>query len=703
MGLSVDDFAALVKQKYPVYADMDNGALTQAIIAKHPEYASQVTGFEPDVRTSIAMRKANPPPTATGDPNAGKNDPGVGGYLGAAVQGVGAALGVPSTVGEAAADFALPGLAQARQAVNLMQGVAAPSAAYASGRAPTGRENAGAVPIVGAPVFDVSRPAAAVAEGRPPTSEENLQATQSGASLATMAALPKIVPKIVPAAAKMAGALAEHASAISPALKNAAVARYSEALGAADNPRLQEAVIPRMMAEGRLATEGHLDQLNQEVDAHSQHLIDMEDQHGAVPQKVVPIIQNLQGLKGEFLTPDSGVPTSPEALKLINKLTGQVRQAAPRDTVTTADLVALRDRWDQVAKSGGAFNDGTDLDPAAKAAVYQKAAAVLRDPINSVEPLGKANNDLSYAIQARDLIDGAVRGAKPQTIGDFAHAMIRPGLMKWSTAGMAGGGVVGAALGHPVIGAEVGGALGNRLGNVVEGPGMQTRIALAQSRLGNALEQPSAAGRIVGPHETVLPSDAPIRNEPVPPLQITPGNMGNPPKQLGPAPTEAPQGFQVAEGARDVGTRLGQMPEGDSHVIAPVSKPPTGPAVKPFTTAPSQPPSLAQLQAAADAAHPSIVRGVGAGRQAPLTPLQMAVWAAQNDAPAVKVAHSAADTFGHDAAVHNVLTDAVKAVGPKPDLIRQYLMGRKAVYVAPDGTETPIPYGIVQGFINGVK
>jgi hypothetical protein len=41
--LSVDDFAARIKAKYPDYAGMDNTTLAQKVIAKHPEYASQVS------------------------------------------------------------------------------------------------------------------------------------------------------------------------------------------------------------------------------------------------------------------------------------------------------------------------------------------------------------------------------------------------------------------------------------------------------------------------------------------------------------------------------------------------------------------------------------------------------------------------------------------------------------------------------------
>lgn len=40
--LSVDEFATLIKQKYPQYADQDNGKLVKAILDKHPEYADRV-------------------------------------------------------------------------------------------------------------------------------------------------------------------------------------------------------------------------------------------------------------------------------------------------------------------------------------------------------------------------------------------------------------------------------------------------------------------------------------------------------------------------------------------------------------------------------------------------------------------------------------------------------------------------------------
>jgi hypothetical protein len=40
--LSVDEFAQLIKQKYPQYADQDNGTLVKAILDKHPEYTDRV-------------------------------------------------------------------------------------------------------------------------------------------------------------------------------------------------------------------------------------------------------------------------------------------------------------------------------------------------------------------------------------------------------------------------------------------------------------------------------------------------------------------------------------------------------------------------------------------------------------------------------------------------------------------------------------
>lgn len=43
MPYSVQEFAARVKAKYPAYASMADDELTQKIIAKHPEYANQVT------------------------------------------------------------------------------------------------------------------------------------------------------------------------------------------------------------------------------------------------------------------------------------------------------------------------------------------------------------------------------------------------------------------------------------------------------------------------------------------------------------------------------------------------------------------------------------------------------------------------------------------------------------------------------------
>lgn len=55
--LSIDDFAAKVKAKYPDYAHLGNSELAQKIVSKHPEYASQVD-----------LRPLTTPPAAPGLP-----------------------------------------------------------------------------------------------------------------------------------------------------------------------------------------------------------------------------------------------------------------------------------------------------------------------------------------------------------------------------------------------------------------------------------------------------------------------------------------------------------------------------------------------------------------------------------------------------------------------------------------------------------
>lgn len=44
--MTQDQFAEKIKQKYPEYADMDNGELTQKILNKYPQYESQIDGFD---------------------------------------------------------------------------------------------------------------------------------------------------------------------------------------------------------------------------------------------------------------------------------------------------------------------------------------------------------------------------------------------------------------------------------------------------------------------------------------------------------------------------------------------------------------------------------------------------------------------------------------------------------------------------------
>lgn len=148
-------------------------------------------------RAQIAMRAANPPATAQGDPNAGKNSIGVGDVAGAMAKGVAGMVGIPTSMADVpeAAKSALLNLATAggysaaKAGTQMAHDVAAPAMAYASGQAPTAEQNAAAVPVVGRAAYDVARPALAVAQGNAPTRDENLGAIQSGTQLAATAAM----------------------------------------------------------------------------------------------------------------------------------------------------------------------------------------------------------------------------------------------------------------------------------------------------------------------------------------------------------------------------------------------------------------------------------------------------------------------------------------------------------------------------------
>lgn len=56
MALTVQEFSAKIKAKYPDYASMDDTELAQRIVAKHPEYADSVS-FEPVTPESTLVQK----------------------------------------------------------------------------------------------------------------------------------------------------------------------------------------------------------------------------------------------------------------------------------------------------------------------------------------------------------------------------------------------------------------------------------------------------------------------------------------------------------------------------------------------------------------------------------------------------------------------------------------------------------------------
>ncbi len=53
MPLSVDEFSAKIKSKYPEYKDVDNKVLAEKIVAKYPEYKDKVSFETPEQQTSL--------------------------------------------------------------------------------------------------------------------------------------------------------------------------------------------------------------------------------------------------------------------------------------------------------------------------------------------------------------------------------------------------------------------------------------------------------------------------------------------------------------------------------------------------------------------------------------------------------------------------------------------------------------------------
>jgi len=250
MPYSVDEFAAQIKAKFPEYANWPTDHLVSEVVAKHPEYRSWVTL---DPRTEIAMRKENPPATAHGDPAAGQSDISAGDVLGAAGKGIAHLAGVPTSMAEVPAavrDWALNvatmgGYGAAKTVGGIAADVTAPARAYASGQAPTAKQNAGAVPIIGRPALETARPAMAYAHGNAPTRDENLGAVESGTALAGMAAM---------AHPALAGAIEGAGSRAGASLEASGARTYADALAPRDAPMrpLAETIGSKLAGEGKV-------------------------------------------------------------------------------------------------------------------------------------------------------------------------------------------------------------------------------------------------------------------------------------------------------------------------------------------------------------------------------------------------------------------------------------------------------------------
>jgi hypothetical protein len=221
-----------------------------------------------------------------------------------------------------------------------------------------------------------------------------------------------------------AGKMGKTAVTKGPGAMRKAGARVYENALKPKNPIAAEQALPRMIEEGLLPSatkprgryqvlpdgtpEGALgprSDLPLRIKAAEYDIAVAETKHATVPHDVRPIVNSLERLKGQFLTSADTVVGGREALvKEIAKTQRSISAASRGGMVTTEDLVKQRRALDDIAKGKGAFEG---VDPSTSATAAKNMADVLREPLNRIPELGKANAEYSYLETATSILQDA--------------------------------------------------------------------------------------------------------------------------------------------------------------------------------------------------------------------------------------------------------------------------------------------------------
>lgn len=194
-------------------------------------------------------------------------------------------------------------------------------------------------------------------------------------------------------------------------LRKSAPQQYVKALDPKLKPDVAAGIAPRMMDEGLGPTRGAIAGLDSRLVAANKALAEAEAKHGSRSFDASAIIRDIAKERHSLRTPDGNALTGPSAAaanNLYQELIQSVRNSARNDRVTLRDAVKLRDDWDFKAKKGGAFSkSGFELGEAETGVVYDSAAGPLRQRINSIDEVGKANAEVNYLLDAKKALEGA--------------------------------------------------------------------------------------------------------------------------------------------------------------------------------------------------------------------------------------------------------------------------------------------------------
>jgi hypothetical protein len=214
-------------------------------------------------------------------------------------------------------------------------------------------------------------------------------------------------PKVIGATVEGIRGLPETVRGAGTKLRARAPVKFAEAVGA--GPEAATTVVPRMMDEGVLPNRKSVAKLDERLGENNERLAEAKIEQGGVTHPVGAVVRDVQSVAQKYRTPDGGVSTGPvadSASKLVKELSLRVAKSGTRGKISTADLLKLKEDWQEVAHSGGAYaDDGIAMEPTAKARVYGDMAHALENRINANDALGVPNAEAHYLIQAKGLTE----------------------------------------------------------------------------------------------------------------------------------------------------------------------------------------------------------------------------------------------------------------------------------------------------------